>query len=64
MDQMAFCGLGPSGTETEMEGVDFVTKEHRIIFGLSDLKSFRFVCRKCKGGDYVSGLRRKELPDG
>ena len=27
-----------------------MTKEHRIIFGLFDLKSVRLICRKCKGG--------------
>ena len=26
-----------------------MTKETRIIFGLSDIKNLRFVCRKCKG---------------
>ena len=45
-----------------MEGVDFVTKEHRIIFGLSDLKSFRFVCRKCKGGTMYPVSAEKSYP--
>ena len=45
-----------------MEGVDLVTKETRIIFGLSDLKNFRFVCRKCKGGTTYPVSAEKSYP--
>ena len=32
-----------------MEGIDRMTKEHRILFLLSDLKNLRLVCRQCEG---------------
>ena len=39
-----------------------MTQESRIIFGLSDLKSFRFVCRKCKGGTIYPVSAKKSYP--
>ena len=41
-----------------------MTKETRIIFGLSDLKNFRVVCRKCKGGTtYPVSAEKNYLTD-
>ena len=41
-----------------------MTKEHRIIFGLSDLKNFRVVCRNCKGGTtYPVSAEKSYLTD-
>ena len=41
-----------------------MTKEHRIIFGLSDLKNFRVVCRNCKGATtYPVSAKKSYLTD-
>ncbi len=39
-----------------------MTKEQRIIFGLSDLKNLRFVCRKCKGETLYPVSAEKSYP--